>query len=598
MQNNRRPQPGGVPTETLLLAVLLGVGFGLAAIVWVAVTVGHSIAGEEVPESGFFPIVFGVLDGSVDWLPESTYVAVTFVVAATLLALLVWLLAGRRRRRKSRVDEASRYLGRGRDIESLSRQNATATARRFGIKTEQPGLLLGRTVGNGVVAMTTWEDMITLIAGPRTQKTTCFAIPSILAAPGACLVTSNKRDVVDATRAPRERVGPVYVFDPQGISKEPETWWWNPLDYVTDEVQAAKLAEHFASGSRAEGARTDAYFEPAGQKLLGSLLLAAALDRRPITDVYRWLSRPNDDDAVDVLSDHGYELQAEQVAGVMNLNAKQRDGVYGSAQQMVECLTNRAATRWVTPSSGPDSRARFDAHTFVRSGGTLYSLSKEGSGTAGPLVTALTVAVVEAAEEVAIESPGGRMETPLVGVLDEAANVCRWRQLPNLYSHYGSRGIILMTILQSWSQGAEVWGEAGIKKLWSASNVRIYGGGVAEPAFLEDLAKLIGHYDRHSGSVTINHGGLSGRGGRSTSSQLTRERIMDVDDLGALPKGRSVIFASGSRPTLIRTQPWMSGPHADEVKASIAANDPQATRTLQEAVESVAVVEHSEAIKR
>jgi hypothetical protein len=40
-------------------------------------------------------------------------------------------------------------------------------------------------------------------------------------------------------------------------------------------------------------------------------------------------------------------------------------------------------------------------------------------------------------------------------LLDEAANVCRWRDLPNLYSHYGSRGIVLMTILQSWSQGVD-----------------------------------------------------------------------------------------------------------------------------------------------
>nr|WP_240675167.1 TraM recognition domain-containing protein [Cellulomonas endophytica] len=75
------------------------------------------------------------------------------------------------------------------------------------------------------------------------------------------------------------------------------------------------------------------------------------------------------------------------------------------------------------------------------------------------LVGALTVAVAEAAEELATRSPGGRLRNPLLGVLDEAANVCRWRELPNLYSHYRSRGIVLMTILQSWSQGLEVWGE-------------------------------------------------------------------------------------------------------------------------------------------
>lgn len=196
-------------------------------------------------------------------------------------------------------------------------------------------------------------------------------------------------------------------------------------------------------------------------------------------------------------------------------------------------------------------------------------------------MTALTVAVVEAAEELAAGSAGGRLSVPLLGVLDEAANVCRWRELPNLYSHYGSRGIVLMTILQSWSQGVDVWGDSGMRKLWSASNVKVYGGGVSEDAFLESLSKLIGDYDRQASSVS------SGRGGRSVNQQLHRERILDVADLAAMPKGRAVVLSSGNRPTLIRTQPWMTGPHAEKVKASIAAHDPQASRTIIEAQESV-----------
>ncbi|WP_405065130.1 TraM recognition domain-containing protein [Kribbella sp. NBC_01510] len=43
----------------------------------------------------------------------------------------------------------------------------------------------------------------------------------------------------------------------------------------------------------------------------------------------------------------------------------------------------------------------------------------------------------------------------MIGVLDEAANVCRWKDLPDLYSHYGSREIVLTTILQSWAHGSE-----------------------------------------------------------------------------------------------------------------------------------------------
>ncbi|MGB3376006.1 MAG: conjugal transfer protein, partial [Microbacterium sp.] len=95
-------------------------------------------------------------------------------------------------------------------------------------------------------------------------------------------------------------------------------------------------------------------------------------------------------------------------------------------------------------------------------------------------------------------------------------------------------------------------------------------------------------YDRLASTVS------TGRGGRGVSSQLHRERILDVSDLGALPKGRAIVLASGSPPTLIRTQPWMTGPHADAVRASIAAHDPQAEQTIREAQQEVAAVAAAE----
>ena len=587
--NNRRRDPGGLSAETILLfAAIIAVVLIVGAI-YVTMHLGHRLAasGTDVP-SDPFAVTFGLLAGDLSWPgAPGWWVLGALIAALVLLSVLVGLVVRRLRRRRSRVDRAAPYMGRGRDVHDLSRKSAAAKAQRLGV-TASPGVPIGRSVAGGQVLYGSWEDMHVDIWGPRTGKTTSRAIPAILEAPGSVLVTSNKRDVVDATRDVRDASGPVWVFDPQGLAGEEPSWWWNPLSYVTDEVRAAKLAEHFAAGSRDPDAKTDAYFDPAGEDLLAGLLLAAALDHRSITDVYTWLTRPTDDTAVDVLREHGFSLTADQVAGVVSAPEKQRAGIYGTAVQMASCLTNRQVARWVTPQGAADPRPQLRPEEFVRApGATLYSLSKEGRGTAGPLVTALTVAVVEAAEELAARSAGGRLATPLLGVLDEAANVCRWRELPNLYSHYGSRGIVLMTILQSWSQGVEVWGESGMKKLWSASNVKVYGGGVSEAGFLEDLSRMVGDYDRLSSSTSY------GRGQRTVSQQLHRERILDVADLAAMPKGRAVVLASGSRPTLIRTVPWMVGPHAEAVKASIDAHDPQAQRTVVEAQEELAAVEAS-----
>ena len=578
--NNRRRDPGGLGGETLLLLIVVLGAVAAIVVLNVAVRLGHQLdgTGVELP-SDPFAFTLGVILGRVPWPASATWIVI--VLLAIVLALVVLAIVGvvRYRKGRTRVDRASSYMGRGKDVEGLSKRNAQAQATRLGV-TGSLGVPIGKTLGQ-MPLYGTWEDMHIDIWGPRTGKTTSRAVPAILEAPGGVLVTSNKRDVVDATRDVRAEAGPVWVFDPQGIALEQPTWWWNPLSYVTDEVRAAKLADHFASGSRDPGAKTDAYFDPAGQDLLAGLLLAAALDSRPITDVYGWLTRPTEEEPIGILRRGGYDLTADQVRGVITAPEKQRGGIYGTAQQMASCLTNRQVAAWVNPQGEPDLRPQFDPAAFVRDGGTLYSVSKEGRGTAGPLVTALTVAVVEAAEELAAGSAGGRLSVPLLGVLDEAANVCRWRELPNLYSHYGSRGIVLMTILQSWSQGVDVWGDSGMRKLWSASNVKVYGGGVSEDAFLESLSKLIGDYDRQASSVS------SGRGGRSVNQQLHRERILDVADLAAMPKGRAVVLSSGNRPTLIRTQPWMTGPHAEKVKASIAAHDPQASRTIVEAQESV-----------
>ena len=125
-----------------------------------------------------------------------------------------------------------------------------------------------------------------------------------------------------------------------------------------------------------------------------------------------------------------------------------------------------------------------------------------------------------------------------------------------------------MTILQSWSQGVDVWGEAGMKKLWSAANIAVYGGGVKEREFLDTLSALLGDYDKTTRSVS------TGRHNRNVTHQLTRERIMDASDLAAMPPGRAIVFAAGARPTLIATQPWMTSPHAEAVRASIANHDP------------------------
>lgn len=554
-------------TEGILLFSVLGLLTAVLGGTWVATHWGSSMAGIAAPPVHPVELIAGLFKQEIPWPIESTYIAAGLGAVLLILAIGITVLVARSGGKKKRVDRAATHMAKGKGLLPLTRKNALKNAQRLGVS-DSPGVPIGKAVISGQDLFGSWEDMHVDIWGPRTGKTSSRAIPAIVAAPGAVVVTSNKRDVADATRDVRAEHGDVWVFDPQGVAGEQPTWWWNPLSYVTDENKAGALAKHFYAGTHPPGTPPHPFFDKHAGDLLAALLLAAACDNRPITQIHGWLTDFAEDEAVEILRQHGYPMNADGLSSIMNFPNETRGGIYGTALGYVTCLTNRTVAAWVNPS-GSAHRPEFSPEEFVRGKNTLYSLSKEGEGSAGPLVTALTVAAVEAAEAYAVISPGGRLATPLVGVLDEAANVCRWSNLPDQYSHYGSRGIVLMTILQSYSQGVGVWGKEGMRKLWSASNIKVYGGGVAEPDFMTELSQFIGDY-QYTGRTTSR-----GKNGRSTSVDPNRkERILEPDELVSLERGRAIVFASGIRPVLIKTMPWMVGPDAEKIKASIAAHDP------------------------
>ncbi|MFI7059814.1 type IV secretory system conjugative DNA transfer family protein [Kribbella sp. NPDC050124] len=571
-QGRKSTGPGGLSVESVLVFIGIGLFVLIVGGVWGALKAAAAINDTRaVP--GPIAALADLINGRIRWSGAATGVLILELVALGAIAGTVWFLLRRRQVSVGRVDKQAFLMSKRSEIFKITREGAQGIANRLGAGHAGPGVLIGRTVRDNLEVFGSWEDMHVDIWGPRTGKTTSRAVPAILDAPGAVIATSNKRDIVDATRGPRLEKGPVWVFDPQEVCEEPPNWWWNPLTYITDETKARELAEHFVASQRKDrNAQTDAFFDAAGTDLLAGLLLAAAVAKRPITQVYSWLADQRNDEPERILRNTpGLHLSADALAGVINAPDKQRAGVYGTAQQSAQFLINRKVTRWVIPQGPNDTRPQFNPHEFVRQGGTLYSLSKEGAGTAGPLVTALTVAVVEAAEEYAKGNPMGRMPNPLVGVLDEAANVCRWKNLPDLYSHFGSRGIVLMTILQSWPQGVECWGPEGMEKLWSAANVRVYGGGASDANFLEKLSKLIGDYDIISSSVSYN------KGERGTSRQTQRHNILEVSDLASMPPGRAIVFPSGIPATMVKTVPWFTRPDAGAVKASLAKYDPGAS---------------------
>ncbi|WP_329431186.1 TraG/TraD/VirD4 family protein (plasmid) [Streptosporangium sp. NBC_01495] len=248
-------------------------------------------------------------------------------------------------------------------------------------------------------------------------------------------------------------------------------------------------------------------------------------------------------------------------------------GAFGTRVLLVACLTDPVIARWITPDA---NKPQFNPEAFVHSRDTLYLFSKKGVGGAAPLVAAFVDAVLQAGITAA-EEAGGRLDPPLLPILDEGANIVQLDDLPDLYSFLGSMGLPLVTILQSYRQGVRVWGEPGMDALWSASTVKILGAGLDDATFAEKISTLIGDHKVIETSVS---GSASGR---SVSRSSRRERIYTAADVRALPRGSGLLLLTGIRAAVIWFRPWMGEPCADKIAAARRRAEAQITKRARRA---------------
>ena len=442
--------------------------------------------------------------------------------------LAVWRRCGRWRRLASlvaicraghgHVDRAARWMGARKTIAPLSEKGAAEKAARLGV--DAPGLPIARTVaGNRLLYAELGGRLLRhLGAADGQDHQPGDPVDPGGAGRGAGDLEQARHRRRDPRPARQARTG-VGVRSAERSPGSARAWWWNPLSYVTARGHALELADVFALAARDPGARTDAFFDTAGQNLVAQLLLAAACGQ-PVADPGVPVADPPDRRGAgpDPARRTATRIVAADLQAQINAPEKQRGGVFGTALAMCAFMTNSAAMQWVTPTESAErSRRRvdeFDPYEFrgaATDAQTLYSLSQGGQGSARPAGDRADDRGVRGGRGASPSARrGGRLPVPMVAragrgrerlPVAQAARTCT--------RHYGSRGICLMTILQSWSQGVEVWGREGMSKLWSAATVKVYGGGVSEVEFLENVSQA----DRRLRSAAAANVSFAGRAG-------------------------------------------------------------------------------------
>ncbi|WP_256098400.1 type IV secretory system conjugative DNA transfer family protein [Streptomyces agglomeratus] len=539
--------------------ILVGGAVTLSVSTWAGAAAGALVTGEDVAP---FPLsLVSAYQMATGWSQVWPHSQTASTIGAGLLdvavvALVVWGLRVSFRWYRNPSSLAALH-----QVRELTPKQAarTATRLRSSLKDSKPkdvpardrGVLLGDHMPSRVELRGSDEDTYVAIMAPRAGKSTSLAIPVAEEAPAALLMTSNKADVYAATLASRSRVGQPWILDTQGVAQAERQMWWDMIAQAETLEGAERLASHFVTQITSEQA--DPFWSQAAGDLLVGLFRAAWWEGGTVRDVMKWLSDPKEKAPLRVLYQHEPVL-AEQVDSSINIAEETQSGIYQNARTAVSALRDEKVLAWVTPDK---SHPRFDPEHFATSRDTLYLLSKKG-GPSSAVVAALADAVFTAGAE-AGERNGGRLPEPMRAVLDEAANICKIADLPDLYSHLGSRGITPFVILQSYRQGVKAWGEVGMDSMWSAATKKLIGVGLDDAKFAQDVSTLTGAHYVERGSYSKSKEGYS----RSYSEQ--REQVLDPAEIRAMKKGTALLMATGMPVAQISLRPW----YAEKLMAHI-----------------------------
>ena len=402
------------------------------------------------------------------------------------------------------------------------------------------------------------EAAVLVLAPPRAGKTTGIIIPSVLAAPAAVVVTSTKRDVLDATVLARTIRGTCWLFDPSGHETIPpgvQRVRWSPIASATTWDSARLVARSMIGASISTARSTDtsgsgAHFADKASDLLAPLLYAARQASYTAGDVADWLYTQDLATAAHILDglEHdethsaGARIGNTTLASILNLDERERSGVWSTAQRVMSAYQSTAARELAT-------EVNFDPATFAAGADTLYvTASDEIQAQNTPIVVGLLTAIKEAVYNA---HRFGQQPWPLTMLLDETANIAPIEDLPRWLSTAGGNGLHLVIVLQDLSQAALRWGRDVASGLLTLCNTKIVLGGIGDLNTLRSLSAVIGTYDRQVATQSTSQPRKQFGMRRpavtvSQSISTVRTPILSESQIAQLPQG-TILMIEGPR---------------------------------------------------
>jgi type IV secretion system protein VirD4 len=372
------------------------------------------------------------------------------------------------------------------------------------------------------------------------------------------VASSIKTDLLAATIARRRSLGPVFVFDPFGLSGA-ESHTWSPLAGCQRWDGALEAAWRLAGAAEldAKGVEGGDFWAIAAEQRLAPLMFTAARSGLGMDAVVRWVygqgARELDQTIAQLTGEAASAEQAEDVHAAYDaLRAfeaqadRTRTSIEATAQGLLRAYRFRrvvrsAATSEITPDGLLDEQA------------TLYLIGDaKASKLLRPVFLALLCAIIDRAYERATRA-GGQLADPLLICLDEAGNVAPLPNLAEVASTAPSHNIQLISIFHDLAQARSRYGRQA-ETVVNSHRARMLLPGVADLETLRYFADLIG--EEEARDIARTTGGGPGPGTRTSS--VRRRPLAAAESLRQLPERQALLLYGRMPPARIELRMWFA----------------------------------------
>jgi type IV secretory pathway TraG/TraD family ATPase VirD4 len=395
---------------------------------------------------------------------------------------------------------------------------------------DQHSLLIGRAHYRHGLRIPVDEHVL-VMAPPRTGKTGLLA-KLILRYPGPVVATTTKADVFQLTSGVRSMLGPVEVFNPQGIGRVPSTFRWNPIDGCEQESVAIRRADGFANAVSLAGTEDGSFWSSKASSYLRCLFHAAALVRGDLRLVTAW-ALGDAQQAEEILESAGAYQWALELAELRGDAQKTAATIKMVMSRALAFMTDSALAQSVLPAEGDG----LQIGEFLARSGTLYLIaeSDHDDSPVAPLFAAMAGEIRYVAAQVGQASPAGRLDPPLLMALDEIVQTCPIA-LPTWLADSGGKGIQLIPVAHGEAQLRTRWGYDGARVVLDTCGVKVLLPGISDPATLQMASDLCGQaaFREHGLDFTSRHD------------------VMTPDMIRQLPVGYALVVRGGFAPVIAK----------------------------------------------